>query len=381
MNILVDYLTVSIKQMDVESVLKILHLEKTKMVSGYSRWLGNKYYLGGISVHFGEYIILEMSGSGCRLLESLYDNKLNWIDFIEQFLSLEGSHLARLDIACDDYPKDGEKPLLSFPTLFRHVQQDRYVSLARFCTWHDGSEQAIYWGSPQSDRRLRIYNKALERGVDGHWIRAEFQLRNDCALSFYMRALECGSIGTAYQGMLYDFLRFTREVNHQGNTNQTRLNVTRWWKDFCGNAKRIKGFYVGGLEYNLEKLDHYLYKNAGSSIKTFLACTGGDVGKLMEYADKSEYNEKQKFLVKTQPMIDKMRQDYDKEASANAAAIQEMLEHPKQTRLERQAMMVADRDARKRKLRDDYLNYWGMTEEQANEIYDEKNMEIQDLPF
>lgn len=378
MNILVDYFTVSVKEMQLDDVLKILHLDKKNMISGYSRWLGSKLYQGGISVHFGEYIIIEMSGSGCRFLESLYGNVLNWIDFIEQFLCLEGSHLARLDIACDDYPKEEQKPLLSFPTLFRHVQQDRYVSLSRFCTWHDGSEQAIYWGSPKSDRRLRIYNKALERGVEGHWIRAEFQLRNDCALSFYMRALECGSIGVAYQGMLYDFLRFTREVNFHGNTNQSRLHVTRWWKTFCGNAQRIKGFYVGGLEYNLESLDHYLYKNAGSSMKTFLACHGGDVGKLMQFAEQSEYNEKQKFLVKVQPLIDKMKADYltEQQASENAAAIQKKL-----TRSDRLLIWKSDEELRKFKERNEH---WQAMSYDSG-VFEEKKIESgladEDLPF
>jgi len=312
MNILVDYLTLSIREMKFPDLLKILHLENVDMEQGYSRWLGKRLYSGGISIHFGDYIILEMSGHGCRFLESLYDNDLNWIDFIEQFLCLEGSHLARLDIACDDRPGDGEKALLSFPTLFRHVMQRRYISLSRYVVHSGGSEESIYFGSPKSDRRLRIYNKAIERGIpDEHWIRAEFQLRNEAALSYYMRALECGSIGQAYQGMLFDFLRFTREVNDIDSKNQKRLTVTRWWRTFCGNAKRIKGFYVGGLEYNLESLERYLGNQVGSSMKTYLAAHGGDVSGLINMAQGATYNEKQEFMLQTQPLIEKMKEDYE----------------------------------------------------------------------
>lgn len=314
MNILVDYLTLSIRQIELSDLLTVLHLENVNMESGYSRWLGRKLYFGGISIHFGEYIILEMSGHGCRFLESLYDNKLDWIDFIEQFLSLEGSHLARLDIACDDRPEAGEQGILSFPTIFRHVMQRRYISLSRYAVYTAGSEESIYFGSPKSDRRLRIYNKAVERGIpDEHWIRAEFQLRNEAALSFYMRALELHSIGQAYQGMLYDYLRFTREVNEDGNTNHTRMTVTRWWRTFCGNAKKIKGFYVGGLDYNLESLERYLGNQVSSSIKTYLAANGGNVSGLLEMADSATYNKKQEFLVQVQPLIDKMYADYEPE--------------------------------------------------------------------
>ncbi len=311
MNILVDYLTLSIRQIELAELLKILHLENLKMEEGYSRWLGKRLYIGGISIHYGEYIILEMSGHGCRFLESLYDIKLNWIDFIEQFLCLEGSHIARLDIACDDKAENGEKGILAFSTLFRHVMQRRYISLSQYVVYSSGSEQSMYFGSPKSDRRLRIYNKAIERGVpDSHWIRAEFQLRNEAALSFYMRALECGSIGQAYQGMLFDYLRFTREVNEAGNNKQSRMTVTRWWRTFCGNAKKIKGFYVGGLEYNLESLERYLNNQTSSSMKTYLAAHGGDVTELVKIAQGATYNKKQDFLLKTQPLIDQMYDDY-----------------------------------------------------------------------
>ena len=312
MNILVDYLTLSIRQIELAELLKILHLENVNMESGYSRWLGKRLYSGGISIHHGEYIILEMSGHGCRFLESLYDNNLNWIDFIEQFLCLEGSHLARLDIACDDRPGDGEKGILSFSTIFRHVMQRRYISLSRYVVHSGGSEESVYFGSPKSDRRLRIYNKAIERGIpDEHWIRAEFQLRNDAALSFYMRALECGSIGQAYQGMLFDYLRFTREVNDSEIKHQSRMTVTRWWRTFCGGAKKIKGFYVGGLEYNLESLERYLSNQTSSSMKTYLAAHGGDVTELVKMADSATYNKKQEFLIQTQPLIEKMHADYE----------------------------------------------------------------------
>lgn len=309
MNILVDWLTVSIRNMSLEKLLEILKLSDQKMEHKYSRWLGDLLYLGGISVHYGEYLILDMCGSGCRFLESLYDNQINWIDFIEQFLCLEGSHLARLDIACDDKPEDGEKGILSFKTMARHCEQRRYIcrstKLPRLIKL---GEESVIFGAPQSDRRLRIYNKALERGVEGHWIRAEFQLRNEAALSFYMRALERADIGQAYQGMLFDYLRFTKEKNNCEHTE--RLTPTRWWRTFCADAKKIKGFYVGGLEYNLESLERYLGNQTSSSMKTYLAAHGGDVSGLLEMADTAKYNKKQEFLVKAQSMVDKMNADY-----------------------------------------------------------------------
>lgn len=252
----------------------------------------------------------------------------------------------------------------------------------------DGDEQVIYFGSTHSDRRLRIYNKAIERGVEEHWIRAEFQLRNDTALSFYMRALECGSIGKAYQGMMYDFLRFTREKNLPDiqDHNQSRLTVTRWWKAFCANAARIKGFYIGGLEYNMERLERYLSKNAGSSMKTLLACTGGDIGKLVQFAEESKFNEHQDFLVKTAPLVEKMKQDYktnEEKAAEGSKKILECIGHrvyekEEVTPVFRHAMLKQERTMQKDTLRKEYCEFWNEPDPVEEEM---KRCAAEDLPF
>ena len=89
------------------------------------------------------------------------------------------------------------------------------------------------------------------------------------------------------------------------------MTVTRWWRTFCGNAKKIKGFYVGGLEYNLESLERYLSNQTSSSMKTYLAAHGGDVTELVKMADSATYNKKQEFLLKTQSLINQLHDDYD----------------------------------------------------------------------
>lgn len=272
------------------------------------------YYIKGLRIHVDEQnIIIDMSGQGCRLLESLYENKLNWIDFIGIFLSTEGSHLSRLDIAGDDKPEAGESPILSIKVIEKHAKQNRYISLAKRVMWIGGAEENIMFGSPSSDRRLRIYNKALERThagkqYNGHWIRSELQMRNDNALSFYMKALELGSIGLAYSGMMYDYLRFTNDVNEGINTN--RMTVCKWWKKFLGTSKKEKGFKVGGLEYNLQTLENVLFKQCASSLKAYMIAKKGDLTELFQAVQDSKLNKEQQFLVDTLPLIKKMKHDY-----------------------------------------------------------------------
>ena len=61
--------------------------------------------------------------------------------------------------------------------VFSKVRNKEYICKSRKVFWTQGCEEAIYFGSATSDRRLRIYNKAMERKVGYHWIRVEFQLR------------------------------------------------------------------------------------------------------------------------------------------------------------------------------------------------------------
>lgn len=324
MNILIDYLTISFKCFDLKKTLEILKLEESKMMETYS-YFGLEKCLNydGIKVHVGEYIIIDMSGKGCRLLETLYNKEINWIDFIEQFLSNEGSHISRLDIACDDKPTAEEKPILNFNTLAKYTMQRKYISLANRKIVIDGDEQNIIFGSSRSDRRLRIYNKALERGVEGHWIRAEFQLRNDTALSFYMRAMELGSIGLAYQVMLYNYLRYTTKENDTEIKHQSRLIVTDWWNKFCNTSKKIKGFYIGGADYNFSGLEKFLQKQVGSSLNTYLRINEGDITSLLEIIESSTLNKKQEFLIKTEMLKRACEKKYNYEYELKSGQLDE----------------------------------------------------------
>ena len=321
--ILVDYLTLSVSmpKFTLDDIFIKLNITKNDFTEIKSRLgLNNCLYYGGIKIHYHEeletlenpLIVIDMSGKGCRLLETVnQDNKFNWIDFIEQFLSVEGSHLARLDIACDDKVESEEqKGILSFPLMVKHIKERRYISLANRKIYTDGDEQNIVFGAPSSDRRLRIYNKALERKYDKHWIRAEFQLRNKSALSFYMRALEYNNIGKAYYGMLFDYLRFTKEVNEVNDKHTSRLNVTRWWKSFCRGAEKIKGFYLGGLDYNMDSLVKYLKIQTASSINTFMEIKDGDLESLFGMIDGAKINKKQDFLIKTERLKRDIAKDY-----------------------------------------------------------------------
>lgn len=313
MKILVDYLTISLKNCSVSDLFEILDIDSSLFeLRGGRNFYQMGFYFSGISIYYGNIefpgVCLDMSGIGCRTLETLRPN-LDWlkliydlfggfdIDFVtyepDYSSSANGAHISRLDIACDDR----EEQLLNWDTLWSKTVNEFYICKASHVEYIGGSQRSLYFGSPRSDRRLRIYDKALERGVDEHWIRAELQLRDEKAFSFFVRALQLKSIGLCFSGMLLDYLKFTTKRNlHDGHQN--RLKTCVWWLSFCQHAEKVSQFYIGGLDYNLSRLETNCSKMWSSSFYTLYLAYGKDWEKVKSVIEDCELNVKQKDLLK-----------------------------------------------------------------------------------
>lgn len=87
-----------------------------------------------------------------------------------------GEKIARIDLAIDI-----KKGALDIVGLAEMVKAGQLVSQARksmFISSLDAPGATLYIGSPSSDQRLRIYDKAAEQGMAGiEWTRIELQLR------------------------------------------------------------------------------------------------------------------------------------------------------------------------------------------------------------
>lgn len=320
MNFLIDYLSFTLTEYSLYQFLKDIHFFEYKAEGGGGgRFYKKSLHYSGIHIYFNgetyfdkineEGFFVDMTGIGCRTLETIFDNKLDWLEFITKYMRIENDNLntakmniTRLDIACDDKPQDNEKPLLNFYLLRSHYEQHKFIAKAKKHLEMRGTkkeefERAIYFGSPESDRRIRIYDKQLEREQCGkkygnHWVRVEMQCRRDAALHFYIRWLEKGNIGDVFSGVLLNCLRFTNEVN-KNDHNQGKLTVCKWWSDFCNNAEKIKGVKIGGLEYNLDTLEDYIRKQVASSLLTYVTVHGGDINCLNEVINSTSLNLRQ----------------------------------------------------------------------------------------
>lgn len=320
MNIIIDYIVTSFKSNVMKKLYELLNLYEVEFIDIKS-FYGYKYciYYGGIRIHYNTdddnavtEVILDCSGKGCRCLESLNPN-LDWFVLLNTFDSMyrDGSaHIARLDVACDD--TDG---VLSMEQMKRYAVRGQYVCRSKLTPLIKiMREESIYFGSPSSDRFLRIYDKALEQGIAGdvHWLRLEFQLRNDNAMSFYLNWLENrDDIGKLYCGVMIDYLRFVQIPNgknienYKRNEHLDRLQTAVWWNKFLHNAERIKQLYLPGEEYTINMLAHYVRKQANSSVKTYLIAQGGDIGTYVDDLNRTPLNKRQIDLLNSLKLSDK----------------------------------------------------------------------------
>lgn len=299
-HVVLDYLTMTSKIHDERYFLAVLGLDNgcefIEMPGRYG-WLTRLYYRG-VSVYFGgsrDDVCLEVSGTGCRTVEEISGNTFDWFKFFSDFefdIRNRDVNISRLDIAGDDR----EDELLNFSRLVSHCKSHKYICKAHWRIWIDGDEQAIYFGSPSSDRRLRIYNKAIEQNLnDEHWIRVEFQMRDKNALSFLLNWLNVGDIGKCYSGVLRDFLRFTTSVPE--NNNHQRCKICSWWERFLVFVYQCPQLYIDGGVFTLWHVQQFVTKQAGSSLKLWLEANNGDLTDIISMIEGATLNHRQQELL------------------------------------------------------------------------------------
>ncbi len=250
---------------------------------------------------------LSISGRGCRTVEELNEG-FDWFEFLHYYhndIVSKRCHIARLDVALDLTDDDLDIYGITMKRLYKYTLNELYVCKSKVLPQVVMLRQeTIYFGSSKSDRILRIYNKALEQGIpDTYWLRFEFQLRNDCATSFYLNWINYSDIGTLYRGVLADFLRFVAVPkgmnikNVKENRNQGRLPTTPWWDKLTGDVQKISQLYLPAERYTLANLERYLEKQTYSSLKAYVIAHDGDISKLAEGIKHAKLNNRQRVLL------------------------------------------------------------------------------------
>ena len=296
---LVDYLTFSVSgistvQSFADELFGRIEWQSGKGMYGYLHCM----YYDGIRVFSkqvteGYDICVSMSGFGCRAFETIRGESFAWEIFFEDLIDEYPSlNFSRIDVALDVR----EEWCPSMKSICGYVAKDKYVSRFTRNIYTLGSEEFVFFGSPSSDTRLRVYNKALERGYpDDHWIRFEYQLRNKSASKFIKEYLRTRNIGFTVRSCLNNSIRFTTKPNKHDH-HQDRLNTAFWWKKVVDGADRISLFEPVGCDYNLSRLERYLVTQVAPSLFTYLRCKGGDLTELLE-SGKLRLNDRQLNLI------------------------------------------------------------------------------------
>ena len=265
--VLYDWLSFTSKQHTPEEIIDALGLShcpwtETKGARGYM----DRKYFGCISIHYNGRddmgVWCEMSGQGCRNFEDLTTLSKKWDDLFV-FIHDNALHMTRLDVAYDDHTG-----VLDIERVAQDTQDQHYIS--RMNWWEvvrSCKGTSVFIGSPQSKVRVRIYDKAAERGFDDgrHWVRVELQLRDSRAEEFSKIPMD---IGEAFAGVLLNYLRFVEP--DETDSNKSRWQMTDYWANLVGDIGRIKIFTVPGGAYNLERCRHYVFDMAGNAIDALL---------------------------------------------------------------------------------------------------------------
>lgn len=280
--ILIDWITFTTKAWSVDQLISQMGLEdqswdvKDHGFHGY----GSARVFNGVTVMFDGRlnedgqddmgVCVECSGQGCRALETY--GGIDWVTFLA-FLTDEYNefNITRIDLAFDDHTQILNKFRLKIDT-------DEHYYRSKFRFWeirYGSSGFTIYHGSAQSQARIRIYDKAAERGLfDGtHWIRVEIQLRDENAFGAAKTYVQKQDIGAIYGGFLATYLVYLQDCN---DSNKSRWETADYWDELIQDAERIHVASKPGVEYNIFHLDAFLRDTAGGALKTWIQIFGLD---------------------------------------------------------------------------------------------------------
>lgn len=167
-------------------------------------------------------------------------------EFMAVLDSVYAVDCSRVDVAVDD--KSGVDYLAEVRAAQVHgnytgYRSHRYITSARI---GQDEGRTLYFGSPKSDRQLRVYDKQIERGSSDSWIRWECQLRKTAAHDFFcywrnVYARKSSDLAASLGGVIpgtIDFLDRARK--HKDLSRCERLS---WWealRNRMGKAYRIK---------------------------------------------------------------------------------------------------------------------------------------------
>ena len=290
--VLIDWLTFSVKKDDPSEVIReYLGLDPALFQdTGYSLLGYNKVlrfsdicvcYEPRENKHFQNMgICVSMSGNGCRAFETM--SKLGAKDkqgtqsvafpaLFQLLTADETANVSRIDIACDD--REG---YLNMDEIIDRTRSNEINSrlLRRTINFSlNGKDKAgatVYIGAPSSESRVRIYDKALEQGVEGHWIRVELVMRSANANAFVEDMTNSENVGKLAAQVINDKFSFIE----RDDSNISRCTVCDWWQNFVDELDKVRLVSRDVIQHGVERIRSWIENQVGPSLYVLMKTMG-----------------------------------------------------------------------------------------------------------
>lgn len=210
---------------------------------------------------------------------------------------LKIGHIARIDLAIDDYGAKYYTP----SDILEKLSKGRIVSKWR--TYQSNRENVIadnekvghtlYFGSKQSDIRLRIYDKKLERNknlkpddknyIHEEWTRWELQLRGERADEIARKLSKEMLLGNVAIGVLSNYFR----VIKLDDINKSRCSSESKWQHFTDKVEKLRITVQKDPKTLNEEVKQFEIQQ-GRKVAKMLYAHGGDANYFLDLAFRFE---------------------------------------------------------------------------------------------
>jgi phage replication initiation protein len=293
-----DWLEFTIHGMDEEEVIvKVLKLKLADFMDlpkGRYGYKGQKVS-GHISVLFngtddmGVHVIL--SGWGCRE----YEVSSTILELMDRIMLYDGN-CTRIDMAMDD--KTGE--IIPFEKIKKSIRQgyvsSRWKTSAEYIKrkLNDGEiiGQTVTVGSRKSKMFMRIYDKAMEQGIESPWIRIEMEIRAERAEKLQNILLFEDNIGRVYARIINNYIRF---LEPSSDSNRSRWPTAPWWENLIREIGKLS-LTRKPADRTVEDVREWVKQQVGPSLALLVLADGGAVDDIIATIVEGQSRLKEKHM-------------------------------------------------------------------------------------
>ena len=285
--ILYDYVTFTSKIHDMSSAIDLLGLSGCTFERQESCLLGyhEHYMFNDIHICFDTAredmgLMVSMTGKGCRAFETYGNGDYEAIfseilDNYSDDSEKRQMNLTRLDVAYDDFDHVLDLDVLLHDTLDRNFVMRFHRGSVNYDFGNSKEEDlgfTLYYGRKSSNIFIRIYDKLAEQEREDldHWVRCEISLKKENAIGFIQN--EEKHIGRKYFGVINNYLRFVKR--NPDDSNKRRWETAEYWQKFIEYEDVISVYSKPGVDYDIHKLDSYVFGQASGAVQTMIDIIG-----------------------------------------------------------------------------------------------------------